>query len=64
MAAADSAFIPVVAVATAQIAASCIITAFLCPAIVVFMYNYLKKRESSQLNPKKFVRIIPEDGKK
>jgi 2-keto-3-deoxygluconate permease len=48
LAAADITFIPVAATATAQIAASCIITAFLCPAIVVFMYNYLKKKEAAR----------------
>jgi 2-keto-3-deoxygluconate permease len=48
LAAADLTFMPVAATATAQIAASCIITAFLCPAIVVFMYNYLKKKEAAR----------------
>ncbi|HUX94586.1 MAG TPA: 2-keto-3-deoxygluconate permease [Bacteroidales bacterium] len=46
IAAADIAYLPIAAVATAQIAASCIITAFICPAIVVYMNNYLKKKES------------------
>jgi 2-keto-3-deoxygluconate permease len=44
LAAADITYLPIAAAATAQIAASCIVTAFLCPAIVVFMNNYLKKK--------------------
>lgn len=55
LAAADPAFIPLAAAATAQIAASCIITAFLCPAIVLFVYNYLKKKETSQPEPVKVI---------
>jgi 2-keto-3-deoxygluconate permease len=47
LAAADVTYLPFVATATAQIAASCIITAFICPAIVVFMNNYLKKKEAA-----------------
>ncbi len=45
IAAADISYLPFAAAATAQIAASCIITALLCPFIVVFMHNYLKKKE-------------------
>jgi len=48
LAAADMTYIPIAATATAQIAASCIITAFLCPAIVVLMNNYLKKKEAAR----------------
>jgi 2-keto-3-deoxygluconate permease len=51
LAAADIAYLPVAATATAQIAASCIITAFICPAIVVFMNNYLKKKEAARSVP-------------
>jgi 2-keto-3-deoxygluconate permease len=46
LAAADITLLPFAATATAQVAASCIVTAILCPAIVVFMKNYLNKRES------------------
>jgi len=46
LAAADVTYLPIAAVATAQIAAACIVTAFLCPLIVVFMNNYLKKKEA------------------
>lgn len=53
LAAADATLLPIAAVATAQIAASCIVTAFLCPAIVVLMNNYLKKKEASQLQTAK-----------
>jgi 2-keto-3-deoxygluconate permease len=48
LAAADITLLPYAAAATAQIAASCIITAFLCPAIVVFMNNYLRKKEAGR----------------
>jgi len=47
LAAADAAYLPIAAAATAQIAASCIVTAFLCPVIVVFMNNYLMKKEAA-----------------
>lgn len=46
LAAADVTYLPIAAAATAQIAASCIVTALLCPFIVVFMNNYLKKKEA------------------
>ena len=49
LAAADSALLPIAAAATAQVAASCIVTAFLCPAIVVFMDKYIKKKEAAKL---------------
>jgi 2-keto-3-deoxygluconate permease len=45
IAAADLTYLPFAAAATAQIAASCITTALLCPFIVVFMNNYLNKKE-------------------
>jgi 2-keto-3-deoxygluconate permease len=48
LAAADISYLPIAAAATAQVAASCIVTAFLCPAIVVFMNNYLKKKEAAR----------------
>ena len=47
LAAADVTYLPIAAVATAQIAASCIVTAFLCPFIMVVMNNYLKKKEAA-----------------
>lgn len=44
IAAADPSFQPYVALATVQVAASCIVTALLCPALVVFMDKYLRKK--------------------
>lgn len=49
IAAVDKSLMPIVAAATAQIAAACIVTAFLCPAIVVAMDKYHKKKEAAQL---------------
>lgn len=46
---ADKAMIPYVAAATAQVAAACIVTAFLCPIIVVAMDKHLKKKEAAKL---------------
>jgi 2-keto-3-deoxygluconate permease len=46
---ADKAMIPYVAAATAQVAAACIVTAFLCPIIVVMMDKHLKKKEAAKL---------------
>ncbi|OFY60814.1 MAG: 2-keto-3-deoxygluconate permease [Bacteroidetes bacterium GWF2_41_9] len=55
LAAADITYLPFAATATAQIAASCIVTAILCPAIVVIMNNYLKKKEADGPETAKFV---------
>ena len=44
IAAADPSFEPIVAAATVQVAASCIVTALLCPALVVFMDKHLRKK--------------------
>lgn len=53
IAAVTTGFTPlIVATATTQIAAACIVTAFLCPAIVVFMSNRLKKKEEIELQKK------------
>jgi 2-keto-3-deoxygluconate permease len=53
IAAVTTGFTPlIVATATTQIAAACIVTAFLCPAIVVFMSNRLKKKEAMELQKK------------
>lgn len=49
IAAADASLAPIVATATAQIAAACIVTAFLCPAIVVMMDKHLKKKEAAKV---------------
>jgi len=54
IAAVTTGFAPlVVATATAQVAAACIVSAFLCPAIVVFMAKYLKKKEEMKLQQSK-----------
>lgn len=50
IAAVTTGFTPLlIATATAQIAAACIVTAILCPAIVVFMAKHLKKKEAIKL---------------
>lgn len=46
VAAADVAYLPLVATATAQVAAACIVTAFLCPLLLVYMNNYLNKNKA------------------
>ncbi|MCJ7688932.1 MAG: 2-keto-3-deoxygluconate permease [Clostridiaceae bacterium] len=53
IAAVTTGFTPlIVANATAQIAAACIVTAFLCPAIVVYMSKRIKKKEAIELQNK------------
>lgn len=47
IAAADPALQSIVPVATAQIAASCLVTAFLCPLVVVMVNQFLAKRGSA-----------------
>lgn len=49
IAAVDKSMAPFMAAATAQVAAACIVTAFLCPIIVVMMDKHLKKKEAAKL---------------
>lgn len=44
IAAIDAAYKPIMNEATAQVAAACILTAVLCPALVVLMNKYQEKR--------------------
>ncbi|MEY8001982.1 2-keto-3-deoxygluconate permease [Clostridium sp. Mt-5] len=49
IAAVDKSLAPILGVATAQIAASCIISAFLCPVIMVLMNKHLGKKKMANL---------------
>ncbi|KAA8674507.1 2-keto-3-deoxygluconate permease [Clostridium sp. MT-14] len=50
IAAVDKTISPMLGAATAQIAASCIISAFLCPAIIVLMNKHFKRKDINKMN--------------
>jgi 2-keto-3-deoxygluconate permease len=46
----DPALAPFATMATAQVAAACVVTALLCPLLTTYMHNRLRKKEEMQKN--------------
>jgi Predicted membrane protein len=52
VAAADPTFATIAAVATAQVAAACVVSAIVCPLVVTYAFKYLNKRKLNKVNEK------------